>query len=177
MPDSRLLPVHGRGRADRVGVRRCLALLVLAWSAGCAKRGEQPTERERADSSDASQASSPLATSQPTPAAVAETGHAVRQSAARPEASTPRVEVVAPVAAPSASASCTGASPPKAWLTSAGCVQVQRCPGVPGPCTKKCVPFPKQCNDCANCNCVGKALCGHGAAPICRGYEVTCVEP
>jgi hypothetical protein len=64
------------------------------------------------------------------------------------------------------------------WLTSAGCVQVRRCPGVPGrACANGCLPFPKQCSHRPSCGCVGRVLCGPNAASTCKGREVWCMEP
>ena len=72
---------------------------------------------------------------------------------------------------------CASAPPRRTWLTDAGCVSMERCPGVPGPCKKACVPFPSECDKCASCNCVGRAVCGGRAVATCRGDTVQCNEP
>lgn len=181
----------GPKRSHRARLCRCLVtaswarpaarLLTLAWlwpAAGCARDKEPPAPAERSGSLSASYTASAATAF---PAAAAGTRQAptsTNAKAAAPVASAPRVPAAGALAAPSSSApGCAGAPPKKAWLTSAGCVRVQRCPGVPGPCTTSCVPFPKQCESCASCDCVSKALCGRGAAPFCRGYEVVCAEP
>lgn len=149
-----------RKRTDRGRVRRpvarhrgwrlaCVSALALVFSAAaCTKRAERAAQSERTGSVDGSVV-----------------------------ATAPRGQQTRTVAAASSGAGCAGAPSPKDWLTSAGCVSVLRCPGVPGPCAQSCLPFPKQCSQCATCECVSKALCGRGAAPICKGYEVMCAEP
>jgi hypothetical protein len=72
---------------------------------------------------------------------------------------------------------CGAAPARRTWLTDAGCVSTERCPGVPGPCKKTCVPFPKACDKCASCNCVGRAVCGDRAVATCKGRTVQCNEP
>lgn len=73
---------------------------------------------------------------------------------------------------------CEQAGSEERWLTSAGCVAVRSCPGVPGrACRDSCVPFPARCRSCASCSCVASSLCGPGAAPSCNGYSVVCMEP
>jgi hypothetical protein len=75
-----------------------------------------------------------------------------------------------------AGAACAGSL--RDWVTDAGCVVVQRCPGVRGrPCTKACVPPPQRCAACPSCDCLAHALCGSAATGACRQHEITCAAP
>ena len=62
------------------------------------------------------------------------------------------------------------------WLTSAGCLKVQRCPGVPGPCKESCVAFPSSCTACPSCYCLTRAVCSPQTGGACRAHEVSCLE-
>jgi len=155
---------------------RLVSTLLLPLSvsaASCSKTSERPQNEPASSAKVSISPTSELPRGPVLPAAASSTNDA-KPTEAPPTPNPPSADANA---APAASASCPGGAPPKAWLTNAGCVKVQRCPGVPGPCTTSCVPFPKQCSSCANCACVGKALCGRGAAPICRGYDIMCAEP
>lgn len=65
----------------------------------------------------------------------------------------------------------------EAWLGDAGCVTVQRCPGVPGPCKHQCSAYPSACLDDPSCRCLLRALCGRAGAGFCRQRLVQCFEP
>jgi hypothetical protein len=163
-----------RGRV--AGLILTLPLLAIA---ACTRREQTTHQREGVAETrrgvDTEQTPAPTGTelgtrSAPTPA--------IEHSAAPASELSTKAPTVRPNGAPSHSGgACAGAPAAKAWLTDAGCVAIQRCPGVPGPCAKACVPFPKQCNACASCECVSRALCGHAAAAYCRGHEVVCAEP
>jgi hypothetical protein len=171
MPDSfKTLPRRSRGCLTAIGF-----LMILASSLACSR--PQKTADKRVNSelepSPVAAASTPP---QKMPGADSGTHSGTRtaitaQAAERPPPALDRSEATA------AAGACPSAPSEKAWLTSGGCVALERCPGVPGPCTKSCVPFPKQCSGCATCDCVSKALCGRGAASACKGHEVWCAAP
>ena len=157
-----------RQRVLRQGAVAVVVALFLT-AVGCSTRPERVsgTENDRPVNAQPIRAVSaqPGVTSAPNPSV----------PTVKPRANTPPAS---PVSAPSAGTdACAGAPPAKAWLTNAGCVSVQRCPGVPGPCRTSCVPLPQQCVGCSSCSCLSLALCGYRSASACKGYEVQCAAP